>query len=221
MMKKLMMLLVLFSMCGTLAHSQNYIPKYKRKKEVRDYDLAKPDRKWEISLGGSCNFAVGQNDRIKFTEQDYTTRYDVKPRLMGSNVTLAASYKVTDHINTGLESGVLFQGNGVAMPLYGTFSYYYGQPTMQQRYRWYNYVHLGPQIYFDSNSKTIGSVAGVGGGLRFLARKTVRFELYGGYQINTRRPNVSHKGAYDLPNKYVDFKQYTHIMQIGLKMYIL
>ena len=47
------MLLVLFSICGGMAHSQTYIPKYKKKKEVRDYDLAKPDRKLEISLGGS------------------------------------------------------------------------------------------------------------------------------------------------------------------------
>ena len=65
------MLLVLLSMCGTMAQAQNYIPKYKRKKEVRDYDLAKPNRKIEISFGGSYNMAMGQLDRIKYTKQQY------------------------------------------------------------------------------------------------------------------------------------------------------
>ena len=214
------MLLVLFSMCGGMAHSQTYIPKYKKKKEVRDYDLAKPDRKLEISLGGSYNMALGQLDHIKYTEQGYTTKYDVRPDFSGSSVLLGASYKITDNINAGLESGVIFQDNGYAMPLYGTFSYYYGKPTMQQRHRWFNYVHLGPQIYMSSRAKVMGSMAGIGGGLRFLARKTVRFELFGGYQINMRRPNISGKGAYDLPADCADFKQYMHLAQVGLKMYI-
>lgn len=214
------MLLVLLSMCGTMAQAQNYIPKYKRKKEVRDYDLAKPNRKIEISIGGSYNMAMGQLDRIKYTKQGYTTKYDVNPEIMGGSLLVGASYKLGDHITTGLETGVLFQDNGYAMPLYGTFNYYYGKPTMQQRYRWFNYAHLGPQIYMSNRAKTMGAMAAVGGGLRFLARKTVRFDLFAGYQINMRRPEINHAGAYDLPDNCANFKQYMHVIEIGLKMYI-
>ena len=121
---------------------------------------------------------------------------------------------------TGLETGVLFQDNGYAMPLYGTFNYYYGKPTMQQRYRWFNYVHLGPQFYMSRRAKAVGAMAGVGGGLRFLLKKSVRFDLFTGYQINMRRPEINQAGAYDLPDNCVDFKQYMHVFQIGLKMYI-
>ena len=220
-MKKLLMLLVLLSMCGGMAYSQTtYIPKYKKKKEVRDYDLAKPDRNWEIGLGGSCNFAIAQNDHIQYAEQGYTTHYNVQPRLMASNVFLGAHYKWGEHLATGAEGGVLFQGNGLAVPVYGTINYYYGKERMQQRYRWFNYAHIGPQIYMSSKSKVFGSMASVGGGLRFLLRREVRFDLYAGYQVNMRRPHISHEGAYDLPEKYSDFKQYTHVLKIGLKMYI-
>lgn len=214
------MLLVLLSMCGTMAQAQNYIPKYKRKKEVRDYDLAKPDRKLEISFGGSFNLAMGQLDRIKYSQQGYTTKYDVDPDILGGSVLVGAQYKLGDHVATGLETGVLFQDNGYAMPLYGTFNYYYGKPTMQQRYRWFNYVHLGPQFYMSRRAKAVGAMAGVGGGLRFLLKKSVRFDLFTGYQINMRRPEINQAGAYDLPDNCVDFKQYMHVFQIGLKMYI-
>ena len=219
-MKKLLMLLVLLSMCGGMAYSQTYIPKYKKKKEVLDYNLSKDDRKWEYFLGSSCNFAIAQTDRIKYAEQGYSTRYNVSPDLMGSNVYLGAQYKWGKHLTTGVEGGVLFQDNGYAMPIYGTLNYYYGQERMQQRYRWFNYVHLGPQIYMSTRAKVFGSMAGVGGGLRFLLRREVRFDLYAGYQVNMRRPHINHDGAYDLPEKYSDFKQYMHVLKIGLKMYI-
>lgn len=214
------MLLVLISICTTVAHSQNYIPKYKRKKEVRDYDLAKPDRKWEISIGGSYNMALGQLDRIKYSEQGYTTKYNVRPDLSGSSALVGVQYKFGDNFTAGIETGALFQDNGYAWPMYGTFNYYYGQPTMQQRHRWFNYVHLGPQIYMSSRAKVMGSMAGIGGGLRVLLRKTVRFDVFGGYQVNMRRPHLNKEGAYDLPANYGDFKQYMHIMQFGLRMYI-
>jgi hypothetical protein len=219
-MKKLLMLLVLLSMCGGMAYSQTYIPKYKKKKEVRDYDLSRSDRNWEIGLGGSCNFAISQIDRIQFAEQGYTIRNRVTPGLMGSNVFVGAQYKWGEHLATGAEGGVLFQDNGLAVPIYGTLNYYYGQERMQQRYRWFNYVHLGPQIYMSTRAKVFGSMAGVGGGLRFLLRREVRFDLYAGYQVNMRRPHINHDGAYDLPEKYSDFKQYMHVLKIGLKMYI-
>ena len=218
-MKKLLMLLVLLSMCGGMAYSQTYIPKYKKKKEVRDYELSKSNRNWEFSLGSSCNFAIAQTDRIKYTEQGYTTRYNVSPDLMGSNVFLGAQYKWGEHLATGVEGGVLFQYNVYAMPIYCTLNYYYGESVMQQRYRWFNYLHLGPQIYMSSRAKVLGARPGVGGGLRFPLRKEVRFDLYAGYQINMRRPHINDKGAYDLPEKYSDFKQYMHVLQVGLKLY--
>ena len=44
-MKKFLMLLVLVVMCGEIADAQSlYIPRYKKKKEVRDYS-----RIWSVS----------------------------------------------------------------------------------------------------------------------------------------------------------------------------
>ena len=48
-MKKFWFFLVLMTMCVTMADAQRYfIPKYKRKKEVREYTLDNMDRKWSL-----------------------------------------------------------------------------------------------------------------------------------------------------------------------------
>ncbi len=178
-MKKILIMLVLAAMCGaTAAQAQRYfIPKYKKKKEVRDYDLSNSERRWTVTFGGGYNMALGMRNRIRFGDRDYTVRYYEDPSLSGGAVNLGVGYKFTDNIVAGLEAGYLFQDNDDAIPIYGTFNYYYGPSTSTRRHRWFNYAHLGPQFYFNRSSKAVGAMGAVGGGVRVLLAKSMKVDL--------------------------------------------
>lgn len=219
-MKKILIMLVLAAMCGaTAAQAQRYfIPKYKKKKEVRDYDMSNSERRWTVTFGGSYNMALGMRNRIRFGDRDYTVRYYEDPSLSGGAVNLGVGYKFTDNIVAGLEAGYLFQDNDDAIPIYGTFNYYYGPSTSTRRHRWFNYAHLGPQFYFNRSSKAVGAMGAVGGGVRVLLAKSMKVDFRIGYQLNMRRPNIADGGSYDLPASGVNFKQYTHVLELGVNI---
>ena len=213
-------MLVLAAMCGaTAAQAQRYyIPKYKKQKEVRDYDLSNSDRRLTVTLGGSYNMALGMRNRIHFSDRNYTEAYYEDPSLSGGSLNLGVGYKFTDNIVAGLEAGYLFQGNDDAIPIYGTFNYYYGPSTSQRRHRWFNSAHLGPQFYFNESSKTVGAMGAAGGGVRVLMAKAMKVDFRIGYQLNMRRCNAADGGSYDLPASGVNYKQFTHILEIGMNI---
>ena len=218
-MKKILMLLVGMIFCATsvVEAQQYFIPKYKGEKVKRDFVTDNPKRKWTITFGGTYNMAFGMTDRIALKHQDDVVTYPRDTKLSGASALLGVGYKATEHIVAGVESGALYQDNGIAMPLYGTFNYYYGPATVQHRYRFFNYLHLGPQFYFEpSSTKTIGAMAGVGGGMRLVVGQTGKIDFRVGYQINLRRPVVNTTGSYDLPSSMVDYKQFTHVLQVGM-----
>ncbi|MBR5484755.1 MAG: hypothetical protein IKV18_08665 [Alistipes sp.] len=219
MMKKILMLLVGMIFCATsMVEAQQYfIPKYKGEKVKRDFVTDNPKRKWTITFGGTYNMAFGMTDRIALKHQDDVVTYPRDTKLSGASALLGVGYKANEHIVAGVESGALFQDNGIAMPFYGTFNYYYGPATVQHRYRFFNYLHLGPQFYFEpSSTKTIGAMAGIGGGMRLVVGQTGKIDFRVGYQLNLRRPVVNTSGSYDIPASQVDYKQFTHVLQVGM-----
>ena len=146
-------------------------------------------------------------------------RYDREPSLSGGSVHLGAGYKFTDNLTVGAEAGMLFQYNDYALPFYATATYYYGEPKGNFRHRWFNYVNLGPQFYFSGNTKT-GAMAGVGGGVRVIVSGSLKMDLQLGYQINMHRPDICDTGKYDLPAAGVRYKEYTHVLQVGINFII-
>ena len=215
-MKKILMILVWVIFCGTSVSAQQYfIPKYKGEKIKRDFVLDNPKRKWTVTFGGTYNMAFGMTEHVNLKHQNDVVTYPHKMKLSGGSVLVGAGYKATENIVAGVESGVLFQDNGHAMPLYGTLNYYYGPATAQRRYRFFNYLHLGPQFYFNKErTKPIGAMAGVGGGMRLMVGSG-KIDFRVGYQINLRRPHVNDTGSYDLPASMVEYKQYAHVLQVG------
>lgn len=214
----LLTLLAVFSF-GVAAQAQRIVPKYKKKKEVREYDLGRSDRSWTVTFGGSYNMALGAFDRIRYIDRDDVVRYDRDPSLSGGSVHAGVGYKLTDHFTMGAETGMLFQYNDYALPLYGTATYYYGPSKGNLRHRWFNYVHLGPQFYFSGNTKT-GAMAAAGGGVRVVVGGSLKMDLQLGYQINMHRPDINDTGKYDLPAANVRYKEYTHLLQVGLNFII-
>ena len=180
--------------------------------------LSNSERRWTVTFGGGYNMALGMRNRIRFGDRDYTVRYYEDPSLSGGAVNLGVGYKFTDNIVAGLEAGYLFQDNDDAIPIYGTFNYYYGPSTSTRRHRWFNYAHLGPQFYFNRSSKAVGAMGAVGGGVRVLLAKSMKVDFRIGYQLNMRRPNIADGGSYDLPASGVNFKQYTHVLELGVNI---
>lgn len=220
-MKKLLMLLVLVAMSLTTVEAQRYyVPKYKKKKEVKEYALTKDERPIEVYFGGAVNFALGMHNHINYKDHGYGVGYDEKIGLMGGDIRLGVDYKLGKHFTTGLQTGFLFQDNGNAIPLSGVFKYYYGATTSKRPCRLYNYAQVGPQFYMDKSSKTVGMLAGAGVGLRVLLAQTMRIEMELGYKMNMRRPDISQKGSYDVPAKSIKFNQYAHIAQFGINIYV-
>lgn len=219
-MKKILIMMVLAAMCGaTAAQAQKYyIPKYKKKKEVRDYDLDNPERRMTVTLGGSYNMALGMQNRIRYSDHGYTEHYDENPSLSGGMVGLGLGYKFSDNIVAGIRTGYQFQDNDDAIPLYASFDYYYGPSKGPRRHRWFNYANLGPQFYLGDKSKTTGAMLGVGGGVRVLMAKSMKVDFHVGYQINMRRVNIADGGSYDLPASGVNFKQFTHVLEVGMNV---
>lgn len=223
-MKKIFMLLALIALGGFTAEaqqSQYVIPKFKKKKEVKEYELAKENRPYEIYFGGTVNFALGLQDHINFTDHDYQVGYNDDVSLMGGSASIGAAYKLGKHFTTGLEAGALFHDSGITIPLSGVFKYYYGPQKWTKPYRFYNFAQVGPQFFLDGDSKTIGMLAGAGGGIRFAIANALRLELQVGYQMNMRRPKVYNSAAYDVPIKGVHYKEYVHLAQFGVNIYIL
>ncbi len=217
-MRRFIILLMLVAFCGSTAEAQRYfVPKFKKKKEVREYPMQKDDRPVEVYLGGTVNFALGMQQSIKYGGQSVGYNDDID--LMGGSVYLGADYKIGKHFTTGLQAGYLFQGNGNAIPLSGVFKCYYGTPTPKSPCRLYNYAQVGPQFYMDEDSRTTGMLAGAGVGLRLLVARTMRMEMQVGYQMNMRRPYPDLSGSYDYPGK-ISYKQYAHLVQFGINIYM-
>ena len=125
MMKKILMLLIWGVFCATsvVEAQQYFIPKYKGEKVKRDFITDNPQRKWTVTFGGTYNMAFGMTDRIALKHQDDVVSYPREIGLSGASALLGVGYKFGENIVTGVETGVLFQDNGYAMPLYGTFNY--------------------------------------------------------------------------------------------------
>jgi hypothetical protein len=201
-------------------------------KEVKEYTLVKEDRPVEVYLGGTVNFALGVQNRIKFDVPSYTTKYNGDVDLMGGSTYLGAAYKLGKNFTAGLEAGVLFHNRDkvggksddekiqVTIPVSGVFKYYYGEPKVTHPYRFYNYAQVGPQFFLHRDSKTIGMLAGAGGGIRFVMGDGFRLEMQVGYQMNMRRVKPYDTGAYDVPASNIDFKEYVHIAQFGINIYL-
>lgn len=200
--------------------SRYYIPKYKKKKEVKEYNLVKEDRPVEVYLGGTVNFALGMQNHINFTDHGYKIDYNDDVDLMGGSVSLGASYKLGNHFTAGLEAGALFHDSGVTMPFSGVFRYYYGKTKLQHPCRFYNFAQVGPQFFFGGESKTIGILAGAGGGMRVLIANALRVEMQLGYQMNMRRVKPYDSGLHDVPIKGVRYNEFVHIAQFGLNIYL-
>ena len=216
-MKKILMLLVVVFMCGAVAEAQNiYIPKYKKKKEVRDYDLENMERKWTITFGGGFDMALGMQNRIHYKDYNETVNYDGKPEFAGGGAFVGYGYKLGKHVVTGVESGFLFVDKMCMWPTVGTLKVFYGPVTRQHRTRWFNYAHLGPQLYFGKSYKTIGAVASAGVGMRLLMAKTTKVDFQVGYRCTLRRPEFDMMGKYELDAKNINYQQYIHGIHVGL-----
>lgn len=225
-------MLAAFGLSTAEAQQRYFVPKYKKKKEVKEYNLVKEDRPVEVYLGGTVNFALGLHNTINYRDFGYTTKYNGDVDLMGGSVSLGAAYKLGKHFTAGLEMGVLFHNRDQVggssddekiqptIPVSGVFKYYYGEPKVKHPYRFYNYAQVGPQFFLDSDSKSVGMLAGAGGGIRFLLANALRVEMQVGYQMNMRRPHVYDTGAYDVPISGVDFKEYVHMVQFGINIFL-
>ncbi|MBR5138957.1 MAG: hypothetical protein IKV12_05345 [Alistipes sp.] len=217
-MKKILMLLVLVVMCGAAASAQDnfYIPKYKKVKEIRDYDLDNTKRNWTITFGGGFDMALGMQNRIDYKDYNEVIHYNGKPSFAGGHVSVGYGYKLGKHVVAGVESGYAYVDKMNMVPLKGTFKVYYGPITRQHRTRWFNYAHLGPHFYFSKEYKTINSIAEAGVGMRVLMAKTTKIDLMLGYRNSMRRPNFDTLGNYELDLKRVHYQQYIHSIYFGL-----
>ena len=206
-MKKFLFFLVLMTMCVTVADAQRYfIPKYKRKKEVREYTLDNMEKRWTFYLGGYYNMSLGSQYRVHSSVNDYTIHYNEKASLKGGVVHIGGAYKMNDNIHLGMETGFAFHEKASAIPLNGVARYYYGPAKANSRGRLFNYVTVGPQFFMNKSTKFIGAAASVGGGVRVLIAKSMRTDIHVGYQLCMRRPKLATDGKYDVPDGNVNFK---------------
>ena len=220
-MKKFLFFLVLMTMCVTVADAQRYfIPKYKRKKEVREYTLDNMESKWSLYLGGYYDLSLGVQYRVHSSVNDYTIRYNEAASLKCGVVHVGGAYRVNENIQLGMETGLAVHEKDYAIPMIGVARYYDGPAKANSRGRLFNYVTLGPQFFLGEKSKTIGAAATVGGGVRVLIAKSLRTDIHLGYQLCMRRPTVSADGKYDVPASNVNFKEYTHSIQVGMNIII-
>ena len=66
----------------------------------------------------------------------------------------------------------------------------------------------------------IAVMAGVGGGVRVIVSGSLKMDLQLGYQLNMHRPDICDTGKYDLPAAGVRYKEYTHVLQVGINFII-
>lgn len=220
-MRKLLLLLVMVTLGVATADAQKYyIPKFKKTKEVRDYEMD-VKRKVYLTLGGSFNMGLGFQNHIKYKDHGYDVKYDENMQFDGASVLLGGGFRVTENFHAGIETGVLIQAAINALPLYASLKYYYGPSTRQKRTRFFNYLNGGPQFYFNDKSKSTGYMVGAGGGMRLLLMKSVRTDFYVGYQLNVRGVKPNMNGSEQVNPSSIKFNQYAHVIQVGLSIPIL
>ena len=217
-MKKLLLLLVMVSLGVATASAQKYyIPKFKKTKEVRDFELDS-NRKIYVTLGASLNLGLGFQDFIQYQDHGYDVSYDEDMKTFGASALLGVGCRLTENFHAGIESGMLIQHKANAMPLYASLKYYYGPATKQKRTRFFNYLNGGPQFYFKSNTKPVGYMVGAGGGMRLLFLKTLRTDFYAGYQLNMRSIEPSMSGTEKVDASTIKFRQFAHLIQVGINV---
>jgi hypothetical protein len=218
-MKKVLILMVLaFLAVGQVAAQKYYIPRFKKTKVERDYELEKMSHKWAINLGSSYNVCTGMQNIIKYGERGDKVNYPQSMSVSGATFYLGGGYRFSENFIAGLESGFQLQDNGNSIPLYATMKYYYGKAVQKQRYRWFNYVNAGPQFYINDKSKVVGGLIAAGGGLRVLAGRTLKMDWYMGYQLNIRNVKPSQDGKYDYPEGDIKYRQLAHLIQVGVNI---
>ena len=203
---------------GQVSAQKYYIPRFKKTKVERDYELENMSHKWAINLGSSYNVCTGMQNVIKYGERGDKVNYPQSMSVSGATFHLGAGYRFSENFIAGLESGYQLQDNGNSIPLYATMKYYYGKAVQKQRYRWFNYVNAGPQFYLNDKSKVVGGLVAAGGGLRVLAGRTLKMDWYMGYQLNIRNVKPSQDGKYDYPEGDIKYRQLAHLIQVGVNI---
>ena len=218
-MKKFLMFLVLVVVCCSTAQAQRYyIPKYKRERTVVEADMHKQDRKWTITISSSYNMSLGMQNRIAYRNLGDVVRYDEAAKFHGVTAEVGVGRKVGSHIIAGLSTGFDYTNALKAIPVRGTFRYYYGQAVAARRHRWFSYVELGPQFYMEEKYKTIGAAGVSGGGIRVLVLKSMRLDFQVGYRNTLMRRPINRTGSYALDEKDVNFQQYMHTVLAGFNL---
>lgn len=218
-MKKVLILLVLVMLgVGEAAAQKYYIPRFKKTKVERDYELENMSHKWAINMGGSYNVCCGMQNSIKYDGRGDKVNYPQSMSVSGASFYLGAGYRVNEHFIAGLEAGYQLQDNANSIPLYASLKYYYGKAVQTKRVRWYNYLNAGPQFYLGSSSRGVGALAAAGGGLRVLAGRTMKMDFYMGYQLNMRNCKPSDTGKVDFPASDVKYRQFAHLIQVGVNI---
>ena len=213
------MFLVLVVVCCSTAQAQRYyIPKYKRERTVVESDMHKQDRKWTITISSSYNMSLGMQNRIAYRNLGDVVRYDEAAKFHGVTAELGIGRKVGSHIIAGLSTGFDYTNALKAIPVRGTFRYYYGQAVAARRHRWFSYVELGPQFYMEEKYKTIGAAGVIGGGIRVLVLKSLRLDFQVGYRNTLMRRPINRTGSYALDEKDVNFQQYMHTVLAGFNL---
>ena len=211
------MVLVLLAV-GEVAAQKYYIPRFKKTKIERDYELEKMSHKLAINLGSSFNFGLGGQDLISYSERGDQVNYPQKMPLSGGSFYVGAGYRCNEHFIASLEGGFQLQGKTYSFPLYASLKYYYGDAVQKKRYRWFNYLNAGPQFYLGDKYKTVGGLVAAGGGLRVLAGRTMKMDVYMGYQLNIRNGKPSQDGKYDVPESGIKYRQLAHLIQVGVNI---
>ena len=213
------MFLVLVVVCCSTAQAQRYyIPKYKRERTVVESDMHKQDRKWTITISSSYNMSLGMQNRIAYRNLGDVVRYDEAAKFHGVTAEVGVGRKVGSHIIAGLSTGFDYTNALKAIPVRGTFRYYYGQAVATRRHRWFSYVELGPQFYMEEKYKTIGAAGVIGGGIRVLVLKSMRLDFQVGYRNTLMRRPINRTGSYALDEKDVNFQQYMHTVLAGFNL---
>ena len=218
-MKKVLIFLVLVFFAATdVAAQKYYIPRFKKTKIERDYTLENTKHKLAITLGASFNACLGMQNTVKYGERGDNVTYNESMSVAGGSFSLGVGYRFNENFITTLESGFQLQGNSNAVPLYASFKYYYGKAVQRKRYRWFNYLNAGPQFFLSDSSKGVGGMVAAGVGLRVLAGKTMKMDIYLGYQLNVRQRVPAWGGRYDIPASDIRFNQLAHLIQVGVNI---
>lgn len=218
-MKKALILMVLVLIAvGEVAAQKYYIPRFKKTKIERDYELENMSHKLAINLGSSFNFGLGEQDLISYSKRGDAVNYPRRMSLSGGSFYLGAGYRFNENFIAGLEGGFQLQGKVHSFPLYASLKYYYGKAVQTKRYRWFNYLNAGPQFYLGDKYKTVGGLVAAGGGLRVLAGRTMKMDVYMGYQLGIRNCVPNTNGKYDIPASDITYRQLAHMIQVGVNI---